>query len=172
MNQIAKLYGVNAQLGAQLRNGQQTTRILYDEETTDVTTESLEFFTNFGGKSNVQTNLKEGKLPSGESMVIKELLFSSPDSISGTITADVFIGSQRVIKDLPVYFSAIPGLDVSPLNVGNGNNFTSRLVTNLVIPPQVTFKMSLKVEPGALQLSNLRAAFKGVGVLFNPDISL
>jgi len=172
-NQIATLYGVNAKLGAMLRGGQQTTQYLYDQEAVDSNTESVEFFVNFGSKTNIQTNLKEGKLPTGESSVLKELIFVADNPISGTIIANFFIGNQRVLKDYPIYFAAVVGLDPSPLNLNSGSNFSVRLVTNLVIPPQVTFKLELKCEAGAFaDATIISASTKGVGVLFNPQTSL
>jgi hypothetical protein len=83
------------------------------------------------------------------------------------------IGSQRVLKDIPVNFAAVPGLDWSPLNVGSASKFSVRLITDLVIPPQVSFRLNLRCTAASFAAAtNLSVAFKGFGVLFNPQSTL
>lgn len=173
MNQIQKLYGVNAGLGLDLNKGQQTTRIVYDTEPATLLTAYQEFFANFAGKTRIQTNLTEPKLTSQESMVVKEIIFVTSTPILKQATFDFLIGSQKVLKDLPILFSTVPGLDWSPLNTGSTSKFSVRLITDLIIPPQVSFRMNLRMPAGTFANgTTVQVALKGFGVLFNPQTTL
>lgn len=173
MNQIQKLYGVNSNLGLDLSTGQQTTRIVYDTEPAGAATGYLELFANFANKSRLQTNLTEPKLTSQESMVVKEIIFSLNNPIAKMATFDFLIGSQKVLKDIPITFATNAGLDWSPLNIGSTTRFSVRLITDLVIPPQVSFRLNLRSAPAAFAANTTVAvALKGFGVLFNPQSTL
>lgn len=173
MNQIQKLYGVNSNLGLDLTQGQQTTRIVYDTEPANLATTFTELFANFANKTRVQTNLTEPKLTSKESMVVKEIIFSLNNPLLKMATFDFLIGSQRVLKDVPIQFATRPGLDWSPLNSGNQTKFSVRLITDLVIPPQVSFRLNLRSAPGSYAADTaISVALKGFGVLFNPQNTL
>ena len=176
VSQEQKLYGVNRKLGnPYAASQQQTTRIVYDIEPADNTTTSLEFFVNFANKTKDDTNLTEGKLSSSESMVIKEIDIICPaNALVGTAVLSVVIGSQEVVRNVPLQFLAVNALNYGgPLSSNDAQTFNIRMITDLVIPPQVNFKAVVKMEAGALPAaSNMGVAFKGFGVLFNPQASL
>jgi hypothetical protein len=91
---------------------------------------------------------------------------------------DFYVGNNRVIKDLPLTaFSTIAALN--PLNKvpEATNDFPSRvgtylrLRTNIVIPPQIQFKATLRfIGPTGTTLNpvNIKMSVKGYGKLFNP----
>ena len=71
-NQVQKLAYVDSKLGVSLP-GQQTTRVIYDSVNAVAGQQFFQFFTNFAGKTEFQTNLTTNKLDSAESMVIKSV---------------------------------------------------------------------------------------------------
>lgn len=190
--QVSKLAYVDSKLGAPT-NGQQTTRILYD---TDVNAAALagrtqvEFFQSFQGKTLGQTNLQVSKLDSAESMVIKSIWFAeytdgtdpivpfSAANNGGTI-CDIIVGNQTVVKALPLQFNAGVGEPFDRLH-GNNNgvaagagerNFMScevRLITNIVIPPQVDFKVVVRgTNVNSSDTGAMVCALIGYGQIFS-----
>ena len=166
--QVSKLAYVDSKLGAPT-NGQQTTRILYDTDVNSVPLlgrTQIDFFQSFQGKTLGQTNLQVSKLDSAESMVIKSLWFCEfldgtdtvetflPRTNGGTI-CDIIVGNQTVVKALPLQFNSSVGEPYDRLH-GNNNGVAAgaderqfnscevRLLTNIVIPPQVDFKVVLR----------------------------
>lgn len=175
VTQEGKLYEVNRRLGNPYsKNQQQTTRIVFDTENVASGTTGVEFFVNFGGKNRNQTNLTEGKLSSQDSMVIKEIDFIAPaNPLLGLADFSLIVGSQEVVKNMPLHFSPVAGLDVSPLSKGSSSSWAFRMVTDIVIPPQVSFKVRVRMQAGSFaDASNLGCALKGFGTLFNPENSL
>jgi hypothetical protein len=74
-NQVQKVSYVDSKLGVSLP-GQQTTRVIYDSVNAAAGQQFFQFFTNFAGKNEFQSNLNgTNKLDSGESMVIKSVTF-------------------------------------------------------------------------------------------------
>lgn len=165
--QVSKLAYVDNKLGAPA-NQQQTTRILYDTVVNAVPLTGitqLDFFTNFQGKTLGQTNLQVSKLDSAESMVIKSLWFAEltdgTDStfpftpFNGGTIVDIIVGNQTVVKALPLQFNSGVGEPYDRLHGNNNAVFQGgsdnvfgtcevRLLTNIVIPPQVDFKVVVR----------------------------
>ena len=164
MSQIQKLNYVDGKLGAPT-GGQQTTRILFNTIVNPGTTSSLIFFRNFQGLTSGQTNLNQNKLDSMESMVIKTVSFMQ-FNINGVLqtlglsrqqTFSIIVGNQTVVKNLPIQFNqGTTGQAFDRLHDNAGasfNNFNStallqrqqpceiRLLTDIVIPPQVAFEV-------------------------------
>lgn len=172
-NQVQKLAYVDSKLGVSLP-GQQTTRVIYDSVTAVVGQTFFQFFTNFAGKNEFQTNLTTNKLDSGESMVIKSvqiILNSSTADLRDHMNLNITVGNQVVLKDFDPSFNATSrGLSFDRLHSGftSTTNLEVRLLTEIVIPPQVNFKAEL-------QTSNLLVAagddmtiiFKGYGRIFS-----
>ena len=76
-NQVQKLSYVDAKLGVGLP-GQQTTRVIYDSVNAVAGQQFFEFFTNFAGKNEFQTNLTTNKLDSAESsLLVVRLVWNS-----------------------------------------------------------------------------------------------
>lgn len=178
MGQLGKLAFVDGKLGAPT-GGQQTTRIIFSTIKAAGTTSQLEFFKTFQGLTAGQTNLNQSKLDSAESMIIKEIwllqLFNNGASDffgnSSQQTLDLIIGNQTVIKSLPIHFNsnttgqAFDRLHFNggfPVTDGGGIGITNqkvapitiRLLTDIVLPPQVNF---------SVRINSNQAAYGGAG---------
>ena len=188
--QVSKLAYVDRKLGAP-SNGQQTTRVLYDTivNTAAADLSQLEFFTNFQGKNLGQTNLQVSKLDSAESMVIKSIWIGGVSEgvdaslpLSGTqggVVCSIIVGNQTVVKDLPLHFNTDVGEPFDRIH-GSNNAYSGtpsvsnqwcevRLITNIVIPPQVDFKVIVRAASG-LGLGDGGAtvcALSGYGQIFS-----
>jgi len=172
MGQVDKLNQVNSKLGATM-SGQQTTRYIYDSIASGANQTFYEFFKNFNSKTEFQTNLTTNKLDSSESMVIKSIVATSADFVhlNRTNILNVYVGNQCVIKDLPLMFNAgIKGTDYARISSGStrASEVEIRLLTDIVIPPQVSFHATLQCSstPTA-ENDNVTLGFRGYGVIFS-----
>jgi len=172
-NQVQKLSYVDAKLGVGLP-GQQTTRVVYDSVNAVAGQQFFEFFTNFAGKNEFQTNLTTNKLDSAESMVIKSIqiiMGSVTSNIADHLNLNVTVGNQVVLKDFdPSFNSSNRGLAFDRLHSGFNatNNLEIRLLTDIVIPPQVNFKATLQVSNALIALGDdVTIVFKGYGRIFS-----
>jgi antitoxin component of MazEF toxin-antitoxin module len=177
-NQVQKLSYVDAKLGVGLP-GQQTTRVIYDSVNAVAGQGFFEFFTNFAGKTEFQTNLTTNKLDSAESMVIKSIQLignfagtPTPASLANHLNLNITVGNQVVVKDFDPSFNATNrGLSFDRLHSGvnNGNNIELRLLTDIVIPPQVNFKATLQISDFANIALNddITIVLKGYGRIFS-----
>lgn len=197
--QVNKFLQANRALGSQMDQMQGTTRAIFD--TVNFTNRtSYDFFSEVSGKATTlinnlpATNISENRFEPGEGMVIKEIGIANLDnqgspstpvnlntSVFGLGLINVTIGNNRVIKDLPIFsmqaLSAINNINTSSTNTRNNTDLRYvglRLFTNIVIPPQVQFFVSVRLPaPGgtataATGLNSLRVYLKGYGKLFNP----
>jgi hypothetical protein len=172
-NQVSKLAYVDAKLGVGLP-GQQTTRVIYDSVNAVAGQQFFEFFTNFSGKSEFQANLTTNKLDSAESMVIKSIqiiMNSATSNLNDHLNLNIQVGNQTVIKDFDPSFNATNrGLAFDRLHSGfNSNaNVELRLLTDIVIPPQVNFKATLQISNNLIALNDdVTIIFKGYGRIFS-----
>ena len=195
MSQVGKLGYVDSKLGAPT-SGQQTTRILFNTIEAPGTTSSLSFFKNFQGLTNGQTNLTQNKLDSMESMVIKTIQLSQYDStgrllVFGSIgqqTLSIIVGNQTVVKNLPIQFNqGINGQAFDRLHENGGADFDStliatatlqrfqpceiRLLTDIVIPPQVAFEVRVESNNGVYGTGAVVCALSGYGKIFSAGSS-
>jgi hypothetical protein len=199
MGQVSKLNYVDGKLGANT-GGQQTTRIVYDTlEYSGGGGTYFEFFKSFQNKTLGQTNLTTNKLDSMESMVIKTISlyafnvggspFPRVDNAyfeNGAILT-VTIGNQDVVTKLPVQFNII-GQAFDRLHYNGGaqqitvitpaepNQYDTpceiRLVTDIVIPPQVSFSVKLELSPGfSYSDGAIVCALAGYGKIFSAGSS-
>lgn len=191
MSQITKLNYIDAKLGAATQNGQQTTRIIYD---TDVETYAAaaplknyyEFFVSGAGKSINQTNLPTGKLDSGEAMVIKQINIQNAAPQQFTYAAyigilNVFVGNQCVVKDFNIgtqWGSDYGMMERMAANIDfEGQVAGIRLLTDIVLPPQVDLKVTIQYPGDQIVPANiagdwgLQVKLLGYGVLFNAGTS-
>jgi len=178
--QVSKLRYVDNKLGATMP-GQQTTRYIYDSVLPGAGGTNVTFFQNFAGKTQFQTNLTTNKLDASESMVIKSIYISLAIGTAGTLTLaghlnlNIFVGNQCVLKDFDPSFNASNrGLSFDRLHSG----FTSstilevRLLTDIVIPPQVNFKATLELaENTAVADTSITLGLKGYGKIFSAGSS-
>jgi len=179
-NQVSKLNYVDAKLGAPT-SGQQTTRYIYDSVVPGAGGTNVTFFQNFAGKTQFQTNLTTNKLDSMESMVIKSIYISLAPGTAGTLNLtghlnlNIYVGNQCVLKDFdPSFNSSNRGLAFDRLH--SGANLTTflevRLLTDIVIPPQVNFKATLELaENTAVADTSVTLGLKGYGKIFSAGMS-
>jgi len=191
MNQITKLGYVDNKLGAP-NDGQQTTRILFNTIEAPGTTSTLVFFKNFQGLTNGQTNLTNNKLDSMESMVIKTIMLTQFNT-DGTLqnfgglvqqTVSIIVGNQTVVKNLPIHFNyGITGQSYDRLHTNGGVSCdvtTSpsptlqvnmpceiRLLTDIVIPPQVSFEVRIESTNVNYGTGAVVCALSGYGKIFS-----
>ena len=172
-NQVQKLSYVDAKLGVGLP-GQQTTRVIYDSVNAVAGQQFFEFFTNFAGKNEFQTNLTTNKLDSAESMVIKSvqiIMNTLTSNIADHMNLNLTVGNQVVLKDFDPSFNATSrGLSFDRLHSGftSNLNLEVRLLTDIVIPPQVNFKASLQLSNNLIAVNDdITIILKGYGRIFS-----
>ena len=191
MSQVGKLGFVDSKLGAPT-SGQQTTRILFNTIENPGTASTLTFFRNFQGLTNGQTNLTQNKLDSSESMVIKTIWLAYFQT-SGLLerfgganaqTVSIIVGNQTVVKNLPIHFNQgvngqafdrlheNAGYDVDRVGVPTVLNQTRqpieiRLLTDIVIPPQVSFEVRVDSQNIAYGTGAVVCALSGYGKIFS-----
>jgi len=189
MSQISKLGYVDNKLGAP-SSGQQTTRILFNTIEVPGTTSGLVFFKTFQGLTNGQTNLTQNKLDSMESMVIKTIWLAQYGT-DGTLrtfggdvsqTLSIIVGNQQVVKNLPIQFNqGINGQTFDRLHDNGGvSTFTAatrnfqqaqpceiRLLTDIVIPPQVSFEVRIDSNNALYGAGAVVCALSGYGKIFS-----
>ena len=195
MSQVGKLGYVDSKLGAPT-SGQQTTRILFNTIEAPGTTSSLSFFKNFQGLTNGQTNLTQNKLDSMESMVIKTIWLAQYDTagaleVFGGLkqqTLSIIVGNQTVVKNLPIQFNqGVNGQSYDRLhenagvisdNVSTGTSDIQlvqpceiRLLTDIVIPPQVAFEVRIESNNAAYGTGAVVCALSGYGKIFSAGSS-
>jgi len=191
MSQVGKLGYVDSKLGAPT-SGQQTTRILFNTIENPGTTSGLIFFKTFQGLTNGQTNLTQNRLDSMESVVIKTI-YLSQFATDGTLntfggqvqqTLSVIVGNQQVVKNLPIHFNqGGNGQAFDRLHENGGvatdqvNTPTAtlqltqpveiRLLTDIVIPPQVAFEIRIDSNAGVYGTGAVVCALSGYGKIFS-----
>lgn len=195
MSQVGKLGYVDSKLGAPT-SGQQTTRIIFNTIENPGTTSSLSFFKNFQGLTDGQTNLTQNKLDSMESMVIKTIWLAQFDTalaekeIGGTVaqTLSVIVGNQVVVKNLPIQFNQGANgqaFDRLHENAAATTSFVTggsatvqteqpveiRLLTDIVIPPQVAFEVRIESNAAVYGTGAVVCALSGYGKIFSAGSS-
>jgi hypothetical protein len=190
MSQISKLGYVDSKLGAP-SSGQQTTRIIFNTIEAPGTTSSLSFFKNFQGLTNGQTNLTQNRLDSMESQVIKTIWLAqfTTDGTLATFgglvqqTLSIIVGNQTVVKNLPIQFNqGINGQAFDRLHENGGRGLQTinnsaevqnvmpceiRLLTDIVIPPQVAFEVRVESNGAAYGTGAVVCALSGYGKIFS-----
>ena len=172
-NQVQKVAYVDSKLGVSLP-GQQTTRVIFDSVNAGAGQQFFQFFTNFAGKTEFQTNLTTNKLDSAESMVIKSvqiIMSSAVSNIADHLNLNITVGNQVVLKDFdPSFNCSSRGLSFDRLHTGFNStlNLEVRLLTEIVIPPQVNFKAELQLSNALLAAGDdVTIVFKGYGRIFS-----
>jgi hypothetical protein len=191
MSQISKLGYVDSKLGAP-SSGQQTTRIIFNTIEAPGTTSSLSFFKNFQGLTQGQTNLTQNRLDSMESQVIKTIWLAQLDTAGvlgnfGALaqqTLSIIVGNQTVVKNLPIHFNqGVNGQAYDRLHENGGavaQNIRAsttdiqgvqpveiRLLTDIVIPPQVAFEVRIESNAGVYGTGAVVCALSGYGKIFS-----
>jgi len=172
----AKLNSVNKALGVrQISQQQDTTRAVYDTISGAALTFG-QFYQNFAGKTAFQTNLDSNKLDSEESMVINEMIFSAAAGtpFATATNLNVYVGDDCVVKDFNLQYAATDGFQEFPISSNNSGSLVSLpMLTSIVIPPQVSFKVTLELSEGAVYgADGIKLVMKGFGKIFKPNVSL
>jgi len=172
-NQVQKVAYVDSKLGVSLP-GQQTTRVIYDSVNAAAGQQFFTFFTNFAGKNEFQTNLTTNKLDSAESMVIKSIqiiMNSATSNLADHLNLNITVGNQVIVKDFdPSFNCSSRGLAFDRLHSGfnSTTNTELRLLTDIVIPPQVNFKAELQLGNALVAVNDdITIVFKGYGRIFS-----
>jgi hypothetical protein len=172
-NQVQKVAYVDSKLGVSLP-GQQTTRVIYDSVNAVAGQTFFQFFTNFAGKTEFQTNLTTNKLDSAESMVIKSIqiiMNSAASNLADHLNLNITVGNQVVLKDFdPSFNCSSRGLAFDRLHSGFNSvtNLELRLLTDIVIPPQVNFKAELQLGNALMAAGDdVTIVLKGYGRIFS-----
>jgi hypothetical protein len=191
MSQISKLGYVDNKLGAP-SSGQQTTRIIFNTIEAPGTTSSLTFFKTFQGLTQGQTNLTQNRLDSMESQIIKTIWLAQY-STAGVLqpfaalvqqTISIIVGNQTVVKNLPIQFNqGFNGQAFDRLHDNAGAQSSStfvatataqtqmpveiRLLTDIVIPPQVAFEVRIDSNAGVYGTGAVVCALSGYGKIFS-----
>ena len=182
-----QIVGVNQRLGnTAVPDMQGTTRMIYDSAPTNATAtdQTLTFFANASTRTFPQKNLNNNRFEVGESLAIQGLtVFWAPTitttaqviqpnantgvSYTYTQVLNLFIGNQRIIKDLEVgYYRTNLGETITAGQVSNVINFE----TPLVIPPQVEFYATIRLTSSDVVSANstrMYLAIFGQGTLLN-----
>jgi hypothetical protein len=191
MSQVSKLSFVDGKLGAPT-SGQQTTRVLFNTIEAPGTTSSLTFFRNFQGLTNGQTNLTQNKLDSMESMVIKTIWLGqfatggTLNTFGGLVqqTLSIIVGNQTVVKNLPIQFNqgqngqafdrlhdnagvVTEGILSAAATVQQVMPVEIRLLTDIVIPPQVAFEVRIESNSAVYGTGAVVCALAGYGKIFS-----
>lgn len=174
-----QLVGVNQRLGNMaVPNMQGTTRSIYDILQVPAANSEFVFFQNVQTRPYPFSNLSQNRFEVGESLAIQSIALVSIGedfligaNIDGLFAAtnstlfNLYIGNQRVIKDLDLFSIA---------NIGTTNNFGSsaktifRFETPIVIPPQIEFYATVKFATlPAVENSYLACHLQGTGTLLN-----
>lgn len=172
-NQVQKVAYVDSKLGVSLP-GQQTTRVIYDSVNAAAGQQFFQFFTNFAGKNEFQTNLTTNKLDSAESMVIKSIqiiMNSATSNLADHLNLNITVGNQVIVKDFdPSFNCSSRGLSFDRLHSGfnSTTNLELRLLTDIVIPPQVNFKAELTLGNALVAVNDdITIVLKGYGRIFS-----
>jgi len=180
-----QIVGVNQRLGnTAVPNMQGTTRVIYDSQATGAATDTtLTFFQNVSSRTFPFTNLNSNRFEVGESLAIQGVTFAysiTPTAITtamrdssnvatnnytNTILFNLFIGNQRVIKDLDLGYGRF-GLGEAYDNTRPTNTF--RFETPIVIPPQIEFYATIRLtSSGNTASQTMYLALFGQGTLLN-----
>jgi hypothetical protein len=180
-----QIVGVNQRLGnTAVPNMQGTTRYIYDsQDLTATTNQTLTFFQGVSGRVFPNANINSNRFEVGESLAITGISYAfrlvtvtdnsafdySPvvatPAFTNTFTFNLYIGNQRVIKDLDLQYAKFLLGESKGTTVLNN---VLHLETPIVIPPQVEFYATVRATTSAN--ANVRKMFLGLfgqGTLLN-----
>jgi len=187
MKVAQQIVGVNQRLGnTAVPNMQGTTRYVYDSQASAASTnQTLTFFQGVSTRTFPATNLNNNRFEVGESLAIQGITFFArettitglqnaiePSLLAGTLqfnntlTLNLFIGNQRVIKDLDLNYSRfLVGETKTQTQINN----TLILETPIVIPPQIEFYATLRITSTVAVEANrtIYLGLFGQGTLLN-----
>ena len=182
-----QIVGVNQRLGnTAVPNMQGTTRAIFDTRANVASTEqTFTFFSGVSSRAYPLSNINNNRFEVGESLAITQIsVFVRPTTFTvmntpmntdfgGTVAdfsqvllLNLFIGNQRVIKDLD--------LNYGRFSLGESMNttfnpFTVKFETPIVIPPQIEFYATLRqmTSANAVGTNSTVLVLAGQGTLLN-----
>lgn len=177
-----QIVGVNQRLGnTAVPNMQGTTRAIFDI-LTNPNGNSLTFFQDVQTRPYPFSNINQNRFEVGESLAIESIAFVffeegySPGLalnnylFAGNNAApllNLYIGNQRVIKDLDLSYSSCTLGNTQGIGTTNAvfTQAVFRLETPIVIPPQIEFYATLKFATSQTVTCGL--ILQGTGTLLN-----
>ena len=181
-----QIVGVNKRLGnTAVPNMQGTTRYIYDsQDTVASTNQTLTYFQGVAGRAFPLANISSNRFEVGESLAITGITYTfraaSPTDLStvfetspvagtnqftNTFLFNLYIGNQRVIKDLDLQYAKFLLGEAKGTTVLNN---VLHLETPIVIPPQIEFYATIRITSNAN--TNVRKMYLGLfgqGTLLN-----
>jgi hypothetical protein len=182
MQVAQQIIGVNRRLGNNaVPNMQGTTRVVFDTATaTTATDQTYTFFTGVSSRSYPSANITNNRFEVGESLAIQgfqlftysttalavDSVLSAPAQPSSALL-NIFIGNQRVVKDLEFINIGVHGLGQSMATTQAGAGIY--LETPIVIPPQIEFYATVRLGLASALATTDRIVFTmfGTGTLLN-----
>jgi hypothetical protein len=185
MQSSQQIVGVNDRLGNYaVANMQGTTRAIFDTSSGGSTNHT--FFQNVQTRPFPFSNISQNRFEVGESLAIESigLIFFTtayPD-ITGNLfnfqafgevnpILNLYIGNQRVIKDLDLSYTLTTlGQTNTEQNAAlNEQTAVFRLETPIVIPPQIEFYATLQTSSAVgIVGTGVALILQGTGTLLNP----
>ena len=187
MQSSQQIIGVNDRLGnPAVANMQGTTRAIFD--TASGLSNNFTFFQNVQTRPYPLSNISQNRFEVGESLAIESIalicfegeypsvfsqMFSFNTFGSCNPLLNLYIGNQRVIKDLDLsYSNTTLGQTNTPNPSVSSDQLTAvfRLETPIVIPPQIEFYATLQFSTpvGIDGETGIALILQGTGTLLNP----
>jgi hypothetical protein len=186
MNIAQQIVGVNQRLGnTAVPNMQGTTRYIYDSQVLNAATnQTLTYFQGVSSRTFPLANISNNRFEVGESLAITGISYgfrvtdidhlgrnieTSPlaatAGFTNTVVFNLYIGNQRVIKDLDLQYAKYLLGEAKGTTVLN-NVF--HLETPIVIPPQIEFYATIRITSNvAVNASRMVLGLFGQGTLLN-----
>jgi hypothetical protein len=182
-----QIVGVNQRLGnTAVPNMQGTTRYIYDSQplTNSATRQTVTLFQGTSNRLFPLSNINNNRFEPGESLAVTGITWFSrletvttladvlrpalqtANNFTNTLSLNLFIGNQRVIKDLDLnYARFMIGESRNPGVI----NSVFHLETPIVIPPQIEFYATLTISNTSAIIADSRIylGLFGQGTLLN-----
>jgi hypothetical protein len=181
-----QIVGVNQRLGnTAVPNMQGTTRYIYDsQDTVSATNQTLTYFQGVAGRTFPLANISSNRFEVGESLAITGITYafraasitdlatnletspvSGTNQITNTFLFNLYIGNQRVIKDLDLQYSKFLLGESKGTSVLNN---VLHLETPIVIPPQIEFYATIRITSNTnVNVRRMYLGLFGQGTLLN-----
>ena len=183
MNVATQIVGVNESLGNYaVPQMQGTTRYIYDGlPGAAAANAGYTWFQGVSARAFPVTNLNQNRFEVGESLAIQGIqiftlagfatatnstAIAVPGAFPCTAVVNLYIGNQRVIKNIEMGVFTLQQLGKSVAAGGNG--VTLLFETPIVIPPQVEFYVQAQISTSIAATARVYCALFGTGTLLNP----
>ena len=168
-----KLNRVNRELGnRRIARQQDTTRVLFDTIPAGFVGTQFEFFRDFN-KTRFECNIDQNRLDSQESMVVNNIILldgQASNTFLQNARLNFKIGNDVRIKDYNLAYDASVGFGHHPISNSSAEVVGIPLITSIVIPPDVSFSVTLETGAAALP-EGTRIVLQGFGKIFKPGNS-